>query len=477
MRHKFLSTKRLNNENGMALVLVLLLIMIFSVLTLGVIGVTSSNLTLTTGERDHQSSYYIAEAGINVRMQEIQTESLEAYNQHLENPIGDSRDAIVSAISTGLNEKKDFNNGIFLTEVLGPLNDEYPLKYTIKSEGIINNRSRKLTKDITINSPENNDLAVVTDESISLRGGASINGSVATKSLNENAITLTGGSSITQNISLHPDADNEKVINVPDHYPEEWWLKVQKKSYPSLTFPIFPTYPENSENHDNIELSGNDKFKWDLNSSVTSISTISLKSNTELTIDVGNSDKKLVVSHLNIINGHILIEGTGSLKIYVIDEITMGSGSSINNDGDIDQLQLFLKASDSTTAKTLKLSGNQKIFGSFFGEDTNIDLTAGSGFQGHILTGGTSVNISGGSDNTTKLFHAPNAHFSMSGGGSVTGRIISKSFEATGGSHVIMDKIEEDSLSTIYDGSNPGDYFFNQNNLIISTTPTKEQAE
>ena len=54
-----------------------------------------------------------------------------------------------------------------------------------------------------------------------------------------------------------------------------------------------------------------------------------------------------------------------------------------------------------------------------YAEDGNIDITAGSGFQGNIVTGGASVKFRGGTSTITQMVFAPDATVEMSGSGTV----------------------------------------------------------
>ena len=74
------------------------------------------------------------------------------------------------------------------------------------------------------------------------------------------------------------------------------------------------------------------------------------------------------------------------------------------------------------------MAGNQRIYGSLFAEDAKIYVTNGGGFQGSLVTGGTEVEISGGTSIVTSLFFAPNASVSVSGSGNVKGPIVANTF-------------------------------------------------
>lgn len=158
---------------------------------------------------------------------------------------------------------------------------------------------------------------------------------------------------------------------------------------------------------------------------------IILSSNYSLTINVGNTDKSLLVDHLNIDNGHINIIGSGKLTIYVKDKITTNSSSTVNNNGSISKLKVYYKGNNA-----INMAGDQRIFGSLYAKNANIKFGGSGGFQGDIYSGGSKVELDGASSAITKVFFAPNADVTLSGSGNITGAVIAKSFTASGGSYV-----------------------------------------
>lgn len=164
-------------------------------------------------------------------------------------------------------------------------------------------------------------------------------------------------------------------------------------------------------------------------------------SNYTLRIDVGDKNRAIVVDHLNIENGHIELLGTGSLTIYVTDKITLGRGSSVNENGDISRLNIFLKGTGSKhNRKELKIAGSQKIYGSLYAEDADIHFSGGGGFVGNIFTGGKNLIIEGGSTITTQLIFAPQADVRMAEGGNLKGMIVAKRFYNTGGATITFEE-------------------------------------
>ena len=65
----------------------------------------------------------------------------------------------------------------------------------------------------------------------------------------------------------------------------------------------------------------------------------------------------------------------------------------------------------------------------------NLDLLlSGSGkIDGYVVTGGTSVVVSGGSSSAVALYYAPLAKFELIQGGSINGAVIANQFYSEGG--------------------------------------------
>src|SRR5699024_5388994 len=83
-------------------------------------------------------------------------------------------------------------------------------------------------------------------------------------------------------------------------------------------------------------------YKLDMNENMK-FNEIKFDSNYKLEIDVKDQNRIIVVNHLNMQNGHMELGGSGNLTIFVKDKITFGSGSTINNLGDISRLNLYYK--------------------------------------------------------------------------------------------------------------------------------------
>lgn len=479
----------IKNNLGFTLVGVLMVLVVISVLGLSILMTTSNFVKISAGERDDQSVFYIAEAGITEKVYEINNtvnvafETVKTIYDNLPTKekgtfdfVGKFYSEVVSKVDLSSQsptfEPSFGNNPTALITV--KRKSENPPIFEIKSVGNIANKTRTVTQKITISlEPKEieapgipGNMALYSNKTIDLAGSVKIYGGVGMGSNKSSDFTTSGTAGVVGTLTR----GMSNPINLP-------------------AFPIYPIYdiPPNQI----LALNPNEKTdlikdgKLLINNYITqgytldminniSFNEIYLDSNQTLIINVGKSDKELVVNHLNVNNGHIKIIGSGKLTIYVNNKITMGSGSTINTQykglsdhsgpGNIDKLKIYQKGTSPIT-----LGGSQKIYGSLHAESANVTIGNGGGIQGDVYTGGSQVTVSGGTWVHTQLFLAPSAKFTLSEGGNIKGFVIANSFVGTGGG------------SITYDVTNPGSSFggstkdYGNGSNLIRKTPLIEE--
>ncbi|MCT2537943.1 PilX N-terminal domain-containing pilus assembly protein [Aquibacillus koreensis] len=476
--------RQLNSESGVTLVMVLMVLMVLSVLGVSLITVALGNTRLASVEREYEGTYYIAEAGATYRLAKVET-SVKGYYDQM--PSEHSfYDALEREI-IGSKPYSDFepvmgNQPEAMIQIQKVSNDN-PRKYKITSTGNIGNRERTVEQFFTINwqskgglnAPSN--MGVYTDTTIKLFGSASITGNVGTNSDRANSVELDGGAYINNGVIHVPESATNKAVKAPEYmkkpdreHPIPETVAKQPSRLELPPFPDFPAYalPPDKEivktEHEKhkVILDGNlrinnylaENYTLQLHSDTT-FKEIIIDQNLTVNIDTMGKDKAIVVDHLNVTNGHINIVGGGTLTIYVRDNITMNSGSTINKNGSVNDLVILLKGGSSpNTRKELVLGGSQVIKGSIFAEDANITFTSGGGFQGHILTGGTRVKLDGGVRSGSLIF-APNADFRLENGAKVIGSVISNSYYGDGDTNTTFEEVDISNLPFISSGDIP----------------------
>lgn len=481
-------------ENGFTLISALLLLILTSVLGLAILSITWNVSKLSSSERADQTTFYIAEAGIVTTRTAMEEKIKKIYNEAYDETLRKKNiyENLPLEQQTGFNFKEilknEFNNRINTqikdkeVIIVDSFEENYddnnslvrpqatvnfikksidPFKYTIESTGKIGKQVRKASQDFIVDlglgdteegSPEDplpddneyENLALYVNKTIELSGSATINGNVA-----------LGGAK--DNFKKCLDWKNEVIMCGGTKHNGEIISNV-KRIYELPDYPVIPTYniPKDlvvSKNpHEstyvikdgnlliNNYLTNNYILKMSElgdNNGNLQFKNLIINSNNKLIIDVGSTDKALVIDKLDL-SGHIEVIGTGKLTLYVKNSIGIYSSSKINdNSKNVDKIKIFYSG-----AEEIKTSGGEYIYGSIYAKRANINLGAGGGgYFGDIYTGGSSFKISGGVKGYTNLYLAPNAHFDLSGGGQVNGLIVANTFSASGGTVLTHGKV------------------------------------
>lgn len=223
---------------------------------------------------------------------------------------------------------------------------------------------------------------------------------------------------------------------------------VQERTYPQLVFPDFPNL--DTAEPSSINVSGGPANDMTI-SGDKAYDSITVSSNRTLTIDMNGGSRSLRVQSLNISQGHIVLENTiqnGKLSIYVEDEFTLDGGSTINNNGNTEDIVLYYSGS-----QPIDIGGNQSYFGNIFVESANLRIGGSASIAGHILSGGNEMEIYGAADAYTRLLYAPNAHVNMTGSSKLKGSIISNTFDGGSGNRVAVEYEPIDEASFPFDSS------------------------
>lgn len=484
--------KLLRNETGYSILLVFFIMIIVSVISLALLNISTQSLFLSAHEREDQSIFYIAESGLTYEKEQINDLIMMAYDKTREEFKKDIQnkkrkkdnyytDYYIDEINNGIISRYT-NNVIFnsfesqyshqpVAEIIATVERMDPLTINIRSTGYFTGNkvnTRTVSQSIAVimdlkflNNPDNEgpgnedvnlpNLAVQAKHDITLSGSATIYGSAATT---EGRVIFDGNTNITESIG------SKYQPTGPD------WLITQKKILdryviPNLTeinLPAFPTElmnsletitpPENvikKDSHKNIiTIIKDGNYYGSGGNEITRNYSMSLSNNVKFNnfildsggttnLDIGNNNVNLYVDNLIISEGYINIIGAGKLNIFVKNTFTIGGGSSINQNGNANNLNIYYAGNSKVT-----FGGRISIGGSFFSKISDIDMSEGGGaistIAGNITTGGNNVIIAGGNNNTGKYIIAPNAHVQFNQ--NFNGVIISDSFTASGNSQI-----------------------------------------
>ncbi|MCC3356543.1 pilus assembly PilX N-terminal domain-containing protein [Bacillus sp. REN16] len=460
------------NEKGIALYVVLMVLVIISVLGLGIMGLTLNNAKMSSNEHNQQSAYYIAEAGATKALNEISKQATCPPNLNkwdnktytFEKSFGEIPNA---TIKIGAPSK---------------VTDVYT--YNLTSTGEIGRNKRSVKNTFSLNCGSNNqdqdeesnvpieilnDVAVFSNGVMEMITGVGATDSIGT---NANSITIGYGMENFKGTIKAPNAQ-KSMVNMPYGMPnfKPTFTRIEKRNY---ILPPFPEFERGLPNEGTIHLSGgasNDK-KIILNKNLY-FNEIKLESGRTLTIDLNGQDRTIQVKNLNVSQGFIKIIGTQNnskkLTLKIEENFSVTGSSTVNTNANSKDLNIFYKGS-----KELNFGGSVKIYGSLYAKSANMVLTGSGAINSHIIMGGNKLTIEGGSSNNSKLILAPNAHVLLTGGGKVYGSIISNTFRSDGGASIEFEKFEDDELIPYYpptENNEPGD-----SKPIIEPGPIREQG-
>lgn len=450
------------NERGFTLIAVLVVLVVLTVLTISVLTVTSNSMKTSTGERDDQSAYYIAEAGATIVMANIEEKvntlpTVKTYSNAL-GFFGDLEAIIlqpskIDSFENTLGEQPFAN---ITVKPVDPNNSTASRDYEVISKGEIGKRSRIIKGAINITFKEGtlipSNLGVFASDRIELSNGT-VNGNLILNSPKKDEIT-SGVSKVI--VSGNPTINGKIFLpNSSSFEAPAWWKNNNKPiivsnnenlNFPLPPFPSFPIYKTISDRHvgtHRVIENGNlnitnylvEDYKLKLDNNYQ-FNNITINSNRNLTFDIGNKDVSIVVNRIEG-QGNIYIQGTGTLTIYVRDNIDL-KGADFNTNGK-DNLFIYIGPSTNPkNPKTFKKSDYGNVNASIYAADANIELSGSANFTGHIVTGGLTVGIPGGTKATAKgtVVYAPYANVEVLGSGRLDGAVVSKTFYMSGGASV-----------------------------------------
>lgn len=444
-----------HNESGYILIGTILAIVLLAVVGLSLTSLATFSIQTSSKERDHQSVYYIAEAGLNYLANEFESATNEIFQDESVKTEADFYNKLMnfetlekfSFLDTPFDTFEKVNGIQPYAELsIEKLPDDH--KYRLISTGHLGDESRTVSQVIEVEwqdkftEKENEEgsyelppVAVLTSGKINIHGGR-VKGSIATHLTEPESVEFNWGSIEDAGNIYVAEGASAHILKKPG-YRTDIPSPIERGTIWQIPeLPTFPTFPnlQKSEEMD-IKLSGgqgnNRTIKLDKSKS---FNTIEIKSGIHLTFDVGDTDKEIVIENFIVEQGFIHLIGKGKLNIYVTNELRFGEknggGSSrVNEGGNPNQLNIFYKGSENPSKpKVLKVEGHQYVYGSLFAEDANIELLNGGRVYGNIFTNGDKITISGSGKNISQLILAPNADVVMEGSASIHGRVISNTY-------------------------------------------------
>lgn len=479
--------KRTLNNKGVALLTVVLLFLVLVILLGGVMFSSISNQDNAMLSKEHSSSYYVAESGLNVTIEKLKAFLVKGAYHNI--PVGqyNIKMAALKTYIDGLNESSTvLSLGKYTVNT-----DTSSNPYILRSTGDVSGTKRTVQTTFEI-KPILNDLmkAVYVKDGITVQAQATIDGEIA---------SLTGGSAIDISASKSPclveaiyvpvgetagikncnppaqiievpdtDEIDFDLIRIDDFYPGQPATIEEQKAIitpkpTSLQLLAKATSGAHVGEYEFPGLTGINKAYYLSGFSSTGTMTFYLGDNPDAEHKVFLTNATTAID--NIDNVKIHVKGKGKLQIFItfkasnfsnnkeVININMGATVEPEADGttDLSKFQLIVntEAGLGFTPTMLFNSSSPAYTGSIIADLINFEFKNLT-FKGFIGTNGNSfiVGASGVMDGPMWVY-APNAAFEMQSSIVFNGAVISDSALFKGGTTVLNYKT--------YSGELPGD--------------------
>lgn len=478
--------KRALNNQGVALVTVVLFFLVLVILLGGVMFSSISNQGNAMLSKEHSSSYYVAESGLNVTIEKLKAFLVAGAYDNI--PVGqyNIKMAALKTYIDGLNgSSTNLSLGTYTVNT-----DTSSNPYILRSTGNVSGTTRTVQTTFEI-TPILNDLmkAVYVKDGITVQANATIDGEIA---------SLTGGSAIDisaskkpcqvdtiyvpvgekagikncdppANIIEVPDTEDIEfdLIRIDDFYPGQPATIEEQKAIitpkpTSLQLLAKATSGAHVGEYVFPGLTGVNKAYYLSGFSNTGTMTFYLGENPDAEHKVFLTNATAAKDYINNVNIHV--KGKGKLQIFItfdaddfsknnkVIDMNMGATVAPEADGttDLAKFQLIVNTSGLGFTPTMSFNSSSPSYtGSIIADLINFEFKNLT-FKGFIGTNGSSFTIgaSGVMDGPMWVY-APNAAFEMQSSIVFNGAVISDSAFFKGGTTVLNYKT--------YSGELPGD--------------------
>lgn len=460
------------NEKGYTLVGVLLVFTILAILGMSLVMLSFASVKTSTTERDHQSVYYIAEAGLNYEIEKINQAVQEsdkriekefAYLQHDENATEEDYQAVINTeinrIDNFLNQYQEITESPIQFEKVNNIEPRAEIQiievaqnndaneYELKSTGIIDEQSRTVTSqfqigwDLVVEEVPDEPIpvelppyAVFTSGSMKLKNG-SIIGDIGTLSTEKDTIIKIDDDFLNLDGDIFVPGGDTKIVKNSNYYSKVKSIDLTD-SIPEL--PEFPASPLEIKSGQKLKLKKDTELDMTIKESVA-YEELEIEKGKTLTIDLGGRSRSIYIEKDFEMeeNSNIIIKNSGDLTFHVGKDFEMDKGS-INMDGSGDLTFHIGKDFEMDKGSLINI-----------GDSGNLSLHAGKDFE---LDKGSKI----GNENNIKNINA----------------FIGKDFELDDGSkffgsiYVDTGKVKVEKKSTVY-----GNVFTRGDKVEINGSP------
>ncbi|MCA9791840.1 MAG: hypothetical protein KC910_08590 [Candidatus Eremiobacteraeota bacterium] len=388
----------MRNRRGIAIVVVLMGVALVAVIAGALVLMGSNDLNRSFANVQSEKAYFAAEAGGRAALVELSNDSnWPGYGSTQTLPGGDS-----------------FEVGVYPAGGAPPPNGANVPSghvYVLSTGHSANGTTRQVGLLVKI-GVGTLDFAVVADQGISLSGSGHIDSmdpltglllpdpaNVATNSIADGAITITGGSSIQGDANVGPGAPGTAfALDDPS-------MVAGVQGTLSGPIPLDPVVlPDDPSTAAGITLGGDD--------------TLNLTPGTFGDVNVSGSGHLILAPGVYVFNSLLLDGGcemviSDATEIYIADTATVNVGAVVNPTKQPTNLKFFVQSGD------VALNGAAAAYYVLYAPTSDVVLTGSSTVFGNLV--GKSLDLSGG----TAVHFDPSSGGAAAGGGSTTATIAS----------------------------------------------------
>jgi len=281
-------------------------------------------------------------------------------------------------------------------------------------------------------------VALFASDGFDLNGSPEIDGDAASNTIRPGSISLTGAAKINGALSIGPEGDtsvhkNTSVVSIPgyDNDITHWIIGgIINLPVPSTySLPQFPDEPTNLPQNGSFYAGWWPSPPYTI-SSDGQYNDITVDST--LNIVLGSSSNPVTrlirVGNLTVRgSGKIVLQGVGTLKLFVDNNFTLNGSASINKDGSTSLLYMFYGGNNQFT-----IPGSTVFNGNVYVKNADINLQGSGSIQGNIISGGQNVNLQGASLLNGQVLYAPDAVVNLDGSSKIVGSLIAKQVSMSG---------------------------------------------
>jgi len=465
----------LKDESGVSLIVAIMTLFVLSIIGVTLATVTFANIKLSTTDREFQSAYYIAEAGVNQAYAEIRDVVMESYES-----TNNSNDFFTGIYSDVISDTSDINHSILdsFKSSFGKqpeayisviqLDEENPRTYQISSEGRIGERKRTVTKEFTVNwTPKTQSfvprVAAIIKNKIELNSGAKVMGNVYITTSDSEAIKFSNGGKITDGELYVPTNNPLGELENTNYYHEELDFEFFENIVNSI-----PEAPHITNVISDIHHTSN--VKKDIVVENDSVINNFFLGNGTLSIDTKGKTVNLIVNNLDLDWGgsHIELKGDGILNIYIKNRLKLVGGSTINKSGNSNNLNLYYSGSS-----PLEFANNVTVNATLYNKSAPIDFQGGQVFIGNVFSQSKKIYVKNNAQ-VTGLFIAPYSDMEITGGSTIKGTLIANKLDGNDTGTIKYENLPSPDFPIDNEDSNGGNGGEDTDDDLITPGPNIE---